>query len=35
MCAYGVALGVFGLWYVRRRRAAIDRDAARGVPRRS
>ena len=35
MCAYGVALGVFGLWYVRRRRAAISRDAARGVPRRS
>jgi hypothetical protein len=35
MCAYGVALGLFGLWYVRRRKAAIERDAARGVPRRS
>jgi hypothetical protein len=35
MCGYGVALGAFGLWYVRRRKAAIDRDAARGVPPRS
>jgi len=35
MCGYGVALGLFGLWYVRRRRAAIDRDAGRGVARRS
>ena len=35
MCAYGVVLGLWGLWFVRRRRAAIDRDAARGVPRRS
>ena len=35
MCAYGVALGLFGLWYVRRRKVAIDRDAARGVAPRS
>lgn len=35
MCGYGVALGAFGLWYVRRRRAAIERDAARGVAPRS
>jgi hypothetical protein len=35
MCAYGVALGLFGLWFVRRRRTAIARDAAQGLPRRS
>ncbi len=35
MCAYGIALGLFGLYYVRRRHEAIARDAVRGVPRRS
>ena len=35
MCAYGIALGLYGVRYCRRRHAAIDRDAARGVPRRS
>lgn len=35
MCGYGIALGVFGLYYVRRRHEAIARDARRGVPRRS
>lgn len=34
MCAYGVLLGVVGVVYCRRRREAIARDAARGVPRR-
>ena len=35
MCGYGVALGLFGLYYVRRRHKAIARDADRGMPRRS
>ena len=35
MCLYGVALGLFGLWFVRRRRSAIARDASQGLPRRS
>lgn len=35
MCGYGVALGLFGLYYVRRRHQAIARDADRGLPRRS
>ena len=35
MCGYGVALGLFGLYYVRRRHSAIARDADRGLPRRS
>jgi len=32
MCAFGVALGVFGMWYCRRRRAALDRDAGAAFP---
>ena len=32
---YGIALGLFGVRYCRRRRDAIARDAARGLPRRS
>jgi hypothetical protein len=35
MCGYGIALGVIGLYQVRRRHLAIARDADRGVPRRS
>ena len=35
MCAYGIALGLFGIRYCQRRRAAIERDQARGVPRTS
>lgn len=35
MCAYGIALGLFGVRYCRRRRAAIARDAAQGLPQRS
>lgn len=35
MCGYGIALGLFGIRYCRRRHEAIARDAARGVPRRS
>ena len=35
MCGYGIALGLFGLYYVRRRHSAIARDAVRGVSRRS
>ena len=35
MCGYGVALGLFGLYYVRRRQSAIARDGDRGLPRRS
>ncbi len=35
MCGYGVALGLFGLYYVRRRQSAIARDAGRGLQRRS
>lgn len=34
MCAYGIALGLFGVRYCRRRNAAIARDAALGLPRR-
>ena len=29
MCAYGIALGLFGARYARRRSQAVDRDAAR------
>ena len=35
MCAYGIALGLYGVRYCRRRRDAIARDAALGIPRRS
>ena len=35
MCGYGIALGLFGMRYCRRRHQAIERDAARGVPQRS
>ena len=35
MCGYGIALGLFGMRYCRKRHQAIERDAARGVPRRS
>ena len=35
MCAYGIALGLFGARYCRRRHEAIARDAAQGLPRRS
>lgn len=35
MCAYGIALGLFGVRYSRRRQDAIARDAAQGLPRRS
>ena len=31
MCAYGIALGLFGIRYCQRRREAIERDRARGV----
>jgi hypothetical protein len=34
MCAYGAGLGVAGVWYCRRRQAAIARDKARGLPQR-
>jgi hypothetical protein len=34
MCAYGAGLGALGARYCRRRQAAIERDAARGIPRR-
>jgi polyferredoxin len=34
MCGYGVLLGVVGVRYCRRRHAAIERDKARGLPRR-
>jgi len=34
MCGYGVALGLFGVRYCRRRRAAIARDAGRGIAQR-
>lgn len=34
MCLYGVALGVVGTLYCRRRQAAIARDKALGIPRR-
>jgi hypothetical protein len=32
MCACGAALGVIGVRYCQRRRDAIERDKARGVP---
>ena len=35
MCGYGIALGLYGVRYCRRRHAAIARDAARGIPARS
>ncbi len=35
MCGYGIALGVYGLRYSRRRHEAIQRDAALGLPPRS
>ena len=35
MCGYGIALGLFGVRYCRRRHEVIARDAARGLPRRS
>ena len=35
MCVSGIALGLFGVRYCQRRRAAIARDAARGVSQRS
>ena len=35
MCGYGIALGLFGVRYCRRRHAAIARDAAQGLPPRS
>lgn len=34
MCGYGALLGVVGVWHCRRRHAAIERDKARGIPRR-
>ena len=35
MCGYGIALGLYGMHYARRRHAAIARDAALGLPPRS
>lgn len=35
MCGYGIALGLFGIRYSRRRHAAIERDKAAGLPQRS
>ena len=35
MCGYGIALGLFGVRYCQRRRAAIERDEVRGIPQRS
>ncbi len=32
MCACGLVLGLVGVRYCQRRRAAIDRDKARGLP---
>ncbi|MCY7364086.1 MAG: DUF2530 domain-containing protein [Frankiaceae bacterium] len=32
MCGYGIGLGLFGIRYCQRRRAAIERDKAQGVP---
>ena len=34
MCASGAVLGVLGVWYCRRRQAAIARDKAAGIPQR-
>ena len=33
MCGYGLLLGVVGVRYCQRRHAAIERDKARGLPR--
>ena len=35
MCGYGIAFGLYGVRYCRRRHAAIARDAAKGIPQRS
>ncbi|CAN5234294.1 hypothetical protein BH24ACT10_BH24ACT10_06420 [soil metagenome] len=35
MCGYGIALGLYGIHYCQRRRAAIQRDLDRGLPRTS
>ena len=35
MCGYGIALGLFGIRYCRRRHQAIERDKAAGIPQRS
>ena len=35
MCGYGIALGLFGIRYCRRRHEAIERDKARGIPQKS
>lgn len=35
MCAAGMVLGLAGVRYCQRRRAAIERDRARGVPQRT
>ena len=35
MCGYGIVLGLFGVRYSQRRRTAIERDRALGVPRTS
>lgn len=35
MCGYGIALGLFGIRYCRRRHQAIERDKARGIPQQS
>jgi len=35
MCGYGIALGLYGVRYTRKRKAAIARDAAQGLPQRS
>lgn len=32
MCAWGAGLGLVGVRYCQRRRAAIERDKARGIP---
>ena len=34
MCGVGIVLGLIGVRYCQRRRAAVARDAARGIPRR-
>jgi hypothetical protein len=35
MCLYGIALGLFGVRYCRRRHSAIERDRAAGLPQHS
>ena len=35
MCGYGIALGLFGIRYCRRRHLAIERDKAMGIPQKS